>query len=630
MSGLGFDLASPLAWLAPLATLTLILNGLRLHGRARALKPVRPAGGAGQVTEAASKETEPRWDWLVANGVTLDAATREALTSYAAANGLQVLDVVPTDLGFDAALGLLRTVDPATYRRAPLEPGRGAGQAVAVARETMRRAEMKPAEGMDPAALLTDTLTLKKFAPLTMDLVTVPSLRAGDTGLPRARRLALGIPAWLSLPGPVIGYAILATGAMTNPSWGVISLAAFTLQPYLIFPGTPLRPRDLHRSSLLRIVRDPIQWARSAWGDRGAVAEGDEAHRQTRIAETRPAYAADIAAGVDRYFEPRRTECPWCASNRVRAIIKTPDLYQGKPGRFRLDRCSACGHVFQNPRLTIAGLEFYYRDFYDGGGEAQLDSAFGAQTKIYRDRAETLRGHAQSPASWLDVGTGHGHFCLAASTEWPATAFDGLDRSDGIDDAARRGWVRRGYRGMFPDLAPDLAAHYDVVSMFHYLEHAREPAVELDAAVTVLKPGGHLLIEVPDPEWPMGRVLRRFWMPWLQPQHQHLIPIRNLKQALADRGLTVLDEKRDMGAVPPDLVAAVYLLMHRLTANPDTAWRPSPPGVGRQLVRGVALIVAVPLGTIAALLNPFLAIPLRLTGRTTAYRLLARKEPVAS
>jgi SAM-dependent methyltransferase len=184
---------------------------------------------------------------------------------------------------------------------------------------------------------------------------------------------------------------------------------------------------------------------------------------------------------------------------------------------------------------------------------------------------------------------------------------------------------------MFPDMAPDLVGQYDVVSMFHYLEHAREPSVELDAAAAVLKPGGHLLIEVPDPEWPMGRVLGRFWMPWLQPQHQHLIPIDNLRQALADRGLTVVAEKRDMGAVPPDLIAAVYLLMHRLTADPDTAWRPSRPGVGRQLVRGAALIVAVPLGTIAAVIDPLVAIPLRRrTGRTTAYRLAARKEPVAS
>jgi uncharacterized RDD family membrane protein YckC len=85
-----------------------------------------------------------------------------------------------------------------------------------------------------------------------------------------------------------------------------------------------------------------------------------------------------------------------------------------------------------------------------------------------------------------------------------------------------------------------------------------------------------------------------------------------------------------MAAVPPDLIAAVYLLMHRVTGNPDTAWRPSPPGFGRQLVRGLALMVAVPLGTIAAMIDPLVAIPLRRTGKTTAYRLVARKEAVAS
>ena len=33
---------------------------------------------------------------------------------------------------------------------------------------------------------------------------------------------------------------------------------------------------------------------------------------------------------------------------------------------FTLEQCGDCGHVFQNPRLTPEGLEFYYRDFYDG------------------------------------------------------------------------------------------------------------------------------------------------------------------------------------------------------------------------------------------------------------------------
>src|SRR5689334_19388854 len=55
------------------------------------------------------------------------------------------------------------------------------------------------------------------------------------------------------------------------------------------------------------------------------------------VASRRPAYLADLAGGVDRFFEPRRTRCPWCDSAAVRGRVRTTDLLQHKPGRFALD-----------------------------------------------------------------------------------------------------------------------------------------------------------------------------------------------------------------------------------------------------------------------------------------------------
>ena len=182
-----------------------------------------------------------------------------------------------------------------------------------------------------------------------------------------------------------------------------------------------------------------------------------------------------------------------------------PDLFQGKPGVFHLDECRACGHVFQNPRLSLDGLDFYYRDFYDGRAREHTETMFTLAGASYRGRAQMLVGVTR-PKRWLDVGTGHGYFCLAARETWPETRFDGLDLTPNVVEAERRGWVERGFHGLFPDLADDLVGAYDVVSMHHYLEHTREPGLELDAAATVLEEGGHLLIEVPAPEsrWPAG------------------------------------------------------------------------------------------------------------------------------
>jgi hypothetical protein len=77
----------------------------------------------------------------------------------------------------------------------------------------------------------------------------------------------------------------------------------------------------------------------------------------------RPYYQAELANGVGRFFEPRRDTCPWCGSLDLSIRLQTTDLIQRKPGRFTLEQCGACQHIFQNPRLTRAGLDFYYRDF---------------------------------------------------------------------------------------------------------------------------------------------------------------------------------------------------------------------------------------------------------------------------
>lgn len=615
MSALGFPIADPWAWVAPLMVLGILLNGLRLRGRAHVLPALRAApGGGGEEPEL-----------LVAAGVTVDGTVRQAAAAHAAREHLQVLDLVPSDLPADAAFSLLRTVDPATYTTERLAPGRSAGQAVLATREVLRRAAVKPADALAPEALLADIVELKKCAPAATGLIAVPGLRAGNPGGRRARLHAAAIPVPASLAAPLIAYAGLAVGVVANPGWGVAALVAFSLQPYLVFAGSALRPRDLHRAALGRLVWDPVQWLKTAFGPLGAVAEAERARKRSRIEQGRSAYAADIGGGIGRYFEPRREDCPWCRSPDLAQQMSTPDLHQGKPGRFVLDRCRACGHIFQNPRLTIEGLEFYYRDFYDGAGAHQLEGAFGAQTRTYRERAETLRAYIAAPRTWLDVGTGHGHFCCVARDAWPQATFDGLDMTDGIDEAARRGWVDHGFRGMFPDLAARLAGQYDVVSMSHYLEHTREPFSELEAACAVLRPGGHLLIEVPDPEWPAGGLFKRYWLPWLQPQHQHLVPIGNLKAALTDRGLEVVGEQRDVGRVKFDVTSAAYLLIHPLTRDPDTPWAPGPPGVGRRLVRVGGLVVAVPLMAVAVIADWVLGI--RRTRHSNAYRVVARKPP---
>jgi SAM-dependent methyltransferase len=339
----------------------------------------------------------------------------------------------------------------------------------------------------------------------------------------------------------------------------------------------------------------------------------------------RPYYQAELADGVERFLEPRRDTCPWCGSTALSVRLRTSDLVQRKPGRFTLEQCGTCRHIFQNPRLTPAGLDFYYRDFYDGLGQQLMEGTFNAAGQSYRGRVDMLRPFT-TPKAWLDVGAGHGHFCRLAREIWPDTVFDGLDQSVSVEEAQRRGWIDHGHRGEFVALADELAGRYDVVSMHHYLEHTREPFDELDAAAKVLPTGSYLLIELPDPESSFGRVLGRWWMPWFQPQHQHMIPVCNLVQALADRGFSAVAIERGAAHQRGDLFFGLALALITIAPDPRLPWLATRPTRWQRLRHTTVWAAGRPLLVIMHLLDELLRQIVRRTHGGNAYRVVARKD----
>lgn len=587
------------------------LNALRLRAHAVHLRrvpaaPLPPATG--------------RWVWVTAEGVEVPAAVRESVEAWAEDTGLEAVDVVPRDLPAEPALQLVGNADPGRYRDRWLAPSLGAQQALAVTAEVWHRMSLDlPTSGLDPVTMNRVARETKRHAPAATDV----AVAAGWRALPEdpAKRRALlraraGPVAGALLWFPVLRLALLAAGIVLFPLAGGVAAGVWCLQPLTALAGTPLRARDLLPATLLRWLLVPVAVVRALLG-RWQPAAGDAGDLEA----LRPVYAELLAGGTARLFEQRRRDCPMCGSGDLRVLVRAVDLVQRKPGRFVLERCGGCGHVFQNPRLSIEGLDFYYRDFYDGIGEEQAELLFSSMDAAYRARAAMLAG--ATPKSWIDVGTGHAHFCLAARREWPDTCFDGLDMSASIEVAERRGWVATGYRGFLVDLAPSLDGRYDVVSMHHYLEHTREPLEELDAAVSLLAPGGHLLVELPDPECRWGRILRRYWIPWFQPQHQHLMTQGRLESELGERGLEVVRRDQCRSELPINLTAALLLLAMHVAPPPGLPWRRRS-GIGARLRFSLAVLLAAPLLPVAFLADRLVGLVVGRRWRSNAYRVLAR------
>ncbi|MFF2204670.1 class I SAM-dependent methyltransferase [Streptomyces sp. NPDC058145] len=320
-----------------------------------------------------------------------------------------------------------------------------------------------------------------------------------------------------------------------------------------------------------------------------------------------------VTEPYDPFLEPRRGDCPWCGSRRLRTRLRAPDPLRHRPGSHALDECGDCAHVFQNPRLTAEGFAFYHRDFYERELEEFAERLRSARTVRRRHRAAA---HALSalpdPESWLDVGTGHAHFPEAAKEFFPYTSFDGLDPTARVEQALLDGRVEEAYRGYLstPGTAARLRARYDVVSMFHHLQHAPEPRAEIRAALTVLRPGGHLVVEVPDPRCAFAALLGRWWWSYGQPRNLHLPPLANLRAELERQGCTILVTDRSAPHAPYDLSAALTLALSHT----------------RPLLR----VAAAPLTDLAWALDHTLAPLTRHTPFSNAYRLVARKNTDAA
>jgi SAM-dependent methyltransferase len=619
---------------APWAVTTagIVANGLRLRSRLRQVAVLDAYLAGGGVTELPGAFAADDFDLLTATGVTVDEITRRAAVRHARFHDLDVLDLVPADLPVADLLQLLREVDPVAHRHDAMAPGRGAGHATLVRSSLLPRLRLARLDDLDPVEYVEAMVQLKHLAPTTGDMVVAPGLAAvtPEPGwrLPRLRAVH-GPPAPVVLAAPAVAaaaaLAAATAGSRSSRVWGTAAAAAYAAQPFVVTAGLGVTPRDLRPLAALGRAAGVVGQAVQAWGAPVPPAVEERARQEEAADEARRHEYGRLMADPDALFEPRRPTCPWCDGDELRAVVEIPDMMQEKPGRFRLDECAACGHVFQNPRLSLAGLDFYYKDFYDGIGGRDTAFTFSMGGRAYLQRALMLAGVTR-PKRWLDVGAGHGHFALCAREVWPETRFDGLDLSDTVVEAQRRGWIEHAFRGLFPDLAPDLVGAYDVVSMHHYLEHTREPGDELDAARIALERGGHLLVEVPDPESRLGRWIGPLWGPWFQPQHQHFVPVGNLTAALEERGFTVVSVERAEAHQSIDLAFAMWLLAHRVAPAGGQPWAP-PITPGRRVARAATFTAFAPLMVGALLADQALA-PLwrRLPRMSNTYRVLARRD----
>jgi 2-polyprenyl-3-methyl-5-hydroxy-6-metoxy-1,4-benzoquinol methylase len=131
---------------------------------------------------------------------------------------------------------------------------------------------------------------------------------------------------------------------------------------------------------------------------------------------------------------------------------------------------------------------------------------------------------------------------------------------------------------------------YDVIALWHVIEHVPEPLELFDAVAERLAPGGIIVIAAPNPDAFQFAVFGRNWVHLDAPRHVHIMPARVLRDRAADRGLAAeLETTADPGGVAWDAFGWDHSLRH--AAAPRVAVR-IPRRATRLLARAAVALAA--------------------------------------
>ena len=246
-------------------------------------------------------------------------------------------------------------------------------------------------------------------------------------------------------------------------------------------------------------------------------------------------------------------DCYACGSKSKTFLTEACDDLGGRPGRFTFHTCDDCGLAYQDPRIPADEIASWYDDTYIAHRKS---SDFGWLTPLYqwvmgkhdRDKRKLVRRFVplDTRTRVLDIGCAAGTF-LEELRRVHGCQGTGIDFKDLSDAPAFE--HSRFIQGTFADADLE-SSSFDLLTMWHYLEHDYDPPATLERCREVLRPGGRMVIEVPSLDSRTARWYGDRWPGLQAPQHTVLFSESQLRLAVERAGFQV-ETQLTYGAFPP-------------------------------------------------------------------------------
>lgn len=302
-------------------------------------------------------------------------------------------------------------------------------------------------------------------------------------------------------------------------------------------------------------------------------------------------------------------DCPQCRAGAGTELFEVAEPLSGD--RFRVRRCDGCSLVFVSPRPDDERLAAYYPDEY-----------YGSRHAIFHSISMSLRVLALPAAPpgggrILDIGCGRGDFLRACRRKgWSVV---GVEQDAApilqMDPPADFEVIRTDRLAELPD------ASFDVVTLWHVLEHLAEPRATLAQVVRLLRPGGLLVVEVPNFASWQARMGPKQWFHLDVPRHLLHFERSTLGAMLESEGLR--PERWSTFSAEYDAFGMLQSFLNRICRTPSFLFQML---IGRPVRGSSRDVVGTMVGVLPlAVVSVVLSAVAPLFGRGGVLRVVARR-----
>lgn len=231
--------------------------------------------------------------------------------------------------------------------------------------------------------------------------------------------------------------------------------------------------------------------------------------------------------------------CPWCNHTDVNPYLKVKDEFLTQE-EFEIFACPQCHLLFTSPRPHSDHIGSYYesKEYYSHQENTKgfIPKVYESVKKVNLKNKVRLALKDLPVGRLLDIGCGVGDFLYhAKEAGWH---IQGVEPSD---QAKRIAFSRLGLTPLSPsDLSSLSDASFDVITMWHVLEHIDDLHTEVFQLHRLLKPGGRLVLALPNYQSFDAHYYGAKWAAWDVPRHLNHFSLDALNQIVGTNGF-VLD-----------------------------------------------------------------------------------------